>query len=274
MCQGAVHWLEKGGLLTQVEARSWQVEGLSDPDLLERIRAELLLLDRDSMQVKGGFSALVALMRTTPTYRWLCGMLGLPPILWLAEHAYKTVALNRRILSPPNTGGMACACDPPFHLGYRVTLYGACLLLNLLGSSGLLLILCATQEPVSSRGSLIDLVRTILVLNVPIGILWLGGLFTVRHRWRILSQQALMLVGEVGLLLLVLSGFWWVLKPFQTADGIKNLLFFGLSLALIGLLFGDLLKRFKALRLPAGLAILWLVSVAGLGWSLTLLALR
>jgi predicted DCC family thiol-disulfide oxidoreductase YuxK len=275
MCQGAVLWLEKAGLLKVIEARSWQSEGLLDPDLTERIRVELLLWDRDSSQVKGGFSALMALMRVTPAYRWLAGLLGLPPLLWLGEHAYKTVSLNRRILSPPNTGGMACACDPPFHLGYRVTLYGACLLLNLLGCTGLLLILLASQEPVSTgmsgfTGSLSALVRAMLVLNAPIGVLWLGGLLTIPRRWRALFQQTLVLMGESGILLLVLDGLWLLLKRFQMADGLNNALFGVLSLAFIGLLFWDLRKRLKALGLPMGLAILWQLSAAGLWFAMTI----
>jgi predicted DCC family thiol-disulfide oxidoreductase YuxK len=129
LCTRSVELLRRRGLLEKAEARPLdQAEslGLTEAEV-EGVRSEMLLRSRVTGESLRGFDALVKLLAIHGTCRFLAATAAVPPLRALGRAAYRLVALNRRILSPPATRGVACACDPPFRWGWRVALLVALL---------------------------------------------------------------------------------------------------------------------------------------------------
>ncbi|MBI4601139.1 MAG: DUF393 domain-containing protein, partial [Planctomycetes bacterium] len=131
ICARSVGVLRRLGLLERAEARPIdEAEELGlPPEEVERLRSGMLLVWRASGELARGFDALVRLLELHGRLRRLVAVLRVPPLRALGRAGYAFVASNRRILSPPATGGAACACDPPFHLGARAALLVALALL-------------------------------------------------------------------------------------------------------------------------------------------------
>ncbi len=122
LCTRSVALLRRRGLLEKVEARPLdQVEslGLTGTEV-EGVRSEMLLRSLVTGESLRGFDALVKLLEIHGKCRFLVATATVPPLRAPGRAAYRLVALNRRILSPPATRGVACACDPPFLWGWRV----------------------------------------------------------------------------------------------------------------------------------------------------------
>lgn len=250
MCGNAVNTLRQLGLLKQVAAVPWQESGLQDEVLESRIRSELLLRDSETGHVVGGFSAILELMRLTPAYRLPATVLKFPPLAWLGERVYKTISLNRRILSPPNTGGMACACDPPFHFGYRMGFILLLLLLNLVGCYSFV----AGAQPVWLAFS-----AAVLLWNAPFLLLWLICCLFLRSRFWVVVEQSCVLMGLMGIAFIGFNSLVALLVNLK-GSSLKFIdpLLMIFCLLLYGFLFRAFKRRSDALALPFWVPLNWL----------------
>jgi hypothetical protein len=122
-----VERLRRWKLLEAVEARSLDdAPGLGlPPERIVGLRSEILIWSPSSGEALSGYDGLVELLRLHGRASWLARAAAAPAIRPLGRAAYKLISLNRRILSPPATAGIACACDPPFRSGWRVALLAA-----------------------------------------------------------------------------------------------------------------------------------------------------
>lgn len=261
MCRKAVETLRQWKLLNGVKALAWDDSGLHDEALANRIRSELLLRNNTSGTVVGGFSAITALMRFTLLYGWLGFLFQIPPLSWLGQLFYKTIALNRRILSPPNTGGMACSCDPPPHRGYKLVLITMLLLLNLMGCYSFV----AGAQPVW-----LALSGSALLWNLPFLLLWLLALVLLRSRFKVVLEQSVVLMGLMGAAFI---GFNTLLAFLIRLPGFSaDLFLMAFCLLLYWLLFRAFRVRSQALALPLWIPMCWLTLSLGLPILLLLLA--
>lgn len=255
MCGNAVNALRQLGLLKQVAAVPWEKSGLQDEGLESRIRSELLLRDSETGQVLGGFSAVTELMRLTPAYRLLGTVLKFPPLAWLGERLYKIISLNRRILSPPNTGGMACACDPPFHLGYRIGFILILLFLNLVGCYSFV----AGAQPVW-----LAFMGVWVFWNIPFVMLWLVCLFALRKRLGVVVEQTGVLMGLMGLAFIVFNSLVALLVHLNwVAAKVLDPFLMIYCLLMYWGLFRSFRKRSQALALPVWVPICWIAFTLG-----------
>jgi hypothetical protein len=122
-----VERLRRWKLLEAVEARPLDdapALGLA-PEAADGLRSEMLLWSPSTGRALSGFDGLLEVLRLHGRAPRLVklgeGALGRP----LGRFAYRLVSLNRRILSPPATGGVACACDPPYRPRWRAALLAA-----------------------------------------------------------------------------------------------------------------------------------------------------
>lgn len=271
MCCNAVNALKQWKLLNGVQALPWDESGLQDKALEARIRSELLLRDDQTGQVWGGFQVITELMSLASFYQaplypglGLAVILKWPPVAWAGERVYKTIALNRRLLSPPNTGGLACACDPPFHPGYRVLLIGVLLLLNLVGCYSFV----AGAKPVW-----LALLGSALFWNFPFLLLWLVCLLFLFKRVLVVVEQSLVLMGMMGLALMVFNSLLALLMRFNmmTVQMLDPALMI-YCLLMYWALFYCFRKRSQALALPFWVPIFWLF--VSFGFPIFLLNVR
>jgi predicted DCC family thiol-disulfide oxidoreductase YuxK len=124
LCSASVEELRRRGLLAGIEARAIEdapALGLS-PERAEALRSELLLWSRASGSGASGFDGLLKLLEIQGKWRLLQTAFRLPPLRELGRFGYRLTSFNRRILSPPATGGAACACDPPDRPRWRQAL--------------------------------------------------------------------------------------------------------------------------------------------------------
>lgn len=124
LCLGAVDRLRRRGLLEGVSTvPTVEAATLGLPvDQVESTRSELLFLEAAGGPASQGFDAILRLLEIQGRWRWGTRLGRLPGVRMLGRLAYRIVAYNRRALSPPNTGGAACACDPPHRPGWRFAL--------------------------------------------------------------------------------------------------------------------------------------------------------
>lgn len=88
------------------------------------VHNELAVIDTAADRIRTGYDGILWLMRGG-RLAWLAPLLARGPLAWLGRHDYKTVAYNRRIISPVKRG-VACACDPDLHVGYRWLFIALC----------------------------------------------------------------------------------------------------------------------------------------------------
>lgn len=88
------------------------------------VHNELAVIDTTTDQIRTGYDGILWLMRGG-VFAWLVPLFARGPLAWLGRTDYKTVAYNRRIISPVKRG-IACACDPDLHMGYRTLFIVLC----------------------------------------------------------------------------------------------------------------------------------------------------
>lgn len=124
MCLKGVETLRRRGLLENAEPRPLDdAPGLGLPEAdVEALRSEMILWSRVSRTSSRGFDAVLRLLEVHGRGRLLRALARVPLFKALGSGLYQLVSRNRRILSPPATGGAACECDPPFRAGWRAAL--------------------------------------------------------------------------------------------------------------------------------------------------------
>lgn len=88
------------------------------------VHNEMAVIEPASGEIRTGYDAILWLMRSG-MFAWLVPLFARGPLAWLGRTDYKTVAYNRRIISPVKRG-VACACDPDLHVGYRTLFIVLC----------------------------------------------------------------------------------------------------------------------------------------------------
>lgn len=88
------------------------------------VHNELAVIDTATDEIRTGYDGILWLMRSGKL-SWLVPLFARGPLAWLGRTDYKTVAYNRRIISPVKRG-IACACDPDLHVGYRTLFIVLC----------------------------------------------------------------------------------------------------------------------------------------------------
>jgi predicted DCC family thiol-disulfide oxidoreductase YuxK len=122
MCVGSVELLRRRKLLERAEARPLDEAadfGLSAEDC-DALRGEMILHSRETGESLRGYDALIRLLELHGRLKALVRVSAIPPLRALGKIAYRLLSMNRRIISPPNNRGVACDCDPPFQLRWRV----------------------------------------------------------------------------------------------------------------------------------------------------------
>lgn len=122
LCKSIVGALSHIGLLEKVWAVRFEDMPPGECPAYDEVRSQVVLIDAISGRRLLGVSAFCELARIHGRYPHLTSLFCKPPVETLAGWIYKVIALNRRIISPP-VEKAACACDPPFHLGYRLALW-------------------------------------------------------------------------------------------------------------------------------------------------------
>jgi len=125
MCVGSVEVLRRRELLERAEAHPLDEApgfGLSDEEC-DALRGEMILHSRETGESLRGFDAIMKLLELHDRMKLLVRVSAMPALRTLGKATYKLVSMNRRIISPPNTGGVSCDCDPPFQLRWRVGLF-------------------------------------------------------------------------------------------------------------------------------------------------------
>jgi predicted DCC family thiol-disulfide oxidoreductase YuxK len=257
MCRGAVKLLERLGLARAISIRPWPQTDLPSEDLAERIRSEILLCEPDTREVLGGVQVLIRLLELHSRWRWLAPLLKWPPASRLLSVLYRTIALNRRILSPPPHRSLPCACDPPENPGARRQFYLALLLFTLIGMAAFAL--AVSGQPSERTGDVFQWIATALLLGwIPS---WLVGLLLFTGRMRELIQQSLVVSAISGIWLLGLSPVIWIVRLAGVLD---------VSMAPVGFLIAiaamdySLMRRLRTLGFPGWLHGVWLLSMLAL----------
>lgn len=211
LCIAAVNALARAGLVARDAVRAYQdLDGDVAARLWEAgIRNEMAAYDPASGEVWSGVRALLRATRGS-RLRPLVRVLELPPVTALLSLGYRLVSYNRRILAPREPGPVRCACDPDFHLGYRLGLVALLLATAVLLTLLLGVTLPLRPEPVPAMRSALDMlvlagsgwvVLMLLALRLPFEryVTWLGHLAV--------TMNAGLLVQVPGMLLsLVLAG--------------------------------------------------------------------
>ncbi len=89
------------------------------------VHNEMAVIEEATGEIRTGYDGILWLMESG-RLRWLTPLFRRGPLAWLCRADYRTIAYNRRILSPP-ARGIACACDPDLHVGFRWNFIGLCL---------------------------------------------------------------------------------------------------------------------------------------------------
>lgn len=264
MCQAVVAQLQRGGLLTEIQVSPLQAAPWASPDLWERGRSEVLLVDTQSAQVWGGVDALRQLLSRRAGFKLLSQVLNWPIFHALAQGFYKTLAYNRRILSPRSPNAIACACDPPPNIEATRQFYT--LLISLILLSLLAFIQGLSNSPAhlvhSNPWSLFNAITTASVVG------WLGTALTLKI---ILKPQARLILPQTlvsltrGSLYLLLGGLLLLwLRPNTGSSwlGGFGLLGLGLGMQALGSM-PALLRRMHTIGAPSWSPWLWLVIYLG-----------
>jgi predicted DCC family thiol-disulfide oxidoreductase YuxK len=274
MCQATVAKLERGGFLNGLqEVSPLQAAAWASPDLWERGRVEVLLVDTQSGQVWGGIDALIQLFSRKAGFKLLSKILQWPLCHGLAQGAYQMVGYNRRILSPPAPRALPCACDPPVNLTATRNLYT--LLVSLIFLSLLAFAQGASFSPARLTHLPVWTLFNALTTATVAG--WLSAALVFRlvmkERAQPLLPQTLVSL-TVGSLYLVLASVLLLYLPSHAGAGSMGAGgIFGLGLGIQALgMAPSLSKRLSTLGAPAWGAWLWvltyLASAIGCLWLL------
>jgi predicted DCC family thiol-disulfide oxidoreductase YuxK len=272
MCLSMMNALRFLGLNAGVQALSWQDAlqanpALGDSRLAEQIRREILLVLPESASLLRGVDVLSWLLGRKNTTRWLGGLLKVPGISGFTVWLYETLALNRRLVTPPQHPEVACSCDPPQSLRLRLRLYGLLLAVSLLG---LIAFSCALAATYQTRA-----IAIVFYLLISMGSGWLlayaGLALWLRSQFRLYFQQSLVVMAVGGLWLLVsailLESVHLALHAeFPFSVSFVSVLVLNLHTAIM--LFSTI-RRVRALRLSPVLPWLWLALYFG-GYLLSL----
>ncbi|MDF1700899.1 MAG: hypothetical protein P1V36_07045 [Planctomycetota bacterium] len=126
MCTQFSRVAEKRWLVGDAERRAADsFEGDEAVRLAEAgVHNELAVIEPASGEIRSGYDGILWLMRSG-SLGWLTPLFARGPLAWLGRTDYRTVAYNRRILSPVSRS-VTCACDPDLHRGYRWTFIVLC----------------------------------------------------------------------------------------------------------------------------------------------------
>ena len=126
MCTRFSRLAERRWLVGEAERRP--ADSFEGEDFLRLMEAgvhnELAVIEPGSGEIRTGYDGILWLMRGG-IFAWLVPLFAHGPLAWLGRADYKTVAYNRRILSPVKRD-VACACDPDLHVGYRANFIVLC----------------------------------------------------------------------------------------------------------------------------------------------------
>jgi hypothetical protein len=254
-----VELLRRWELLEPAEVRPLQDGselGLSKSEQ-EGLRSELLLWSpatRESFKGYDGILKLLALKGNHP----ILASIG---AWWMARRvgkwAYSLVSLNRRILSPPATGGIACECDPPFHLGYRSALFTV-LCLILLGGA----FLYGASLPGGTLETAVKnpWAKVLLAAGAGWALSLVAFLAALPGRFRDVFWQSLVVLALGALLLLPLAAANFLLVPLEAPPRAFVLLNSLTGAASLFLMLMATRRRHQRLGLPSWTPWLWLVS--------------
>lgn len=256
MCRGSVRFLDRLGLLRDVLVEDGNATEDLTAEQKERLRTAILLGEAGSGQLLGGASAVFELARIHGRIGALRWLVARWPFSRLADLLYCFVALNRRILSPPATGGMACACDPPYRPPYRAAL----LVVLVSGAVGGALAYGAAVA--AGRGAQTPLESAVRFAG---GLVagWLLGLgsasLVAPRRWRELFWQTLVVVALASLVLLPFAvahalGAW-----LAWSDFVRVIVNGGALGALGGLALRSIRRRADRLAWPDRIPWWWIV---------------
>lgn len=136
LCTRWVERLRRWKLLEAVEARPLDdAPGLGlSPERIDGLRSEILIWSPSSGEALSGYDGLVKLLQLHGRAPRLVRVGEAALVRPVGRAAYKLISLNRRILSPPATSGVACACDPPFRSAWRGALLAVLIVIAAGGS--------------------------------------------------------------------------------------------------------------------------------------------
>ena len=260
MCGQAVGNLKRVGLLKKVAARAWPDDDVTDPLLVEaithRIHSELVFYNPGTKELQGGFQGLLRLLEVENRYRPIQALLRLDPFATVGEQFYKTVSLNRRVLSPPAYSPIACDCDPPFVLRYRVALWIVLLAVAFIGSAvfgGALMVLHPERDPLVLAWQLTLAAGAGWALN------FLVFAIVLRNRYWDFVQQNLVVMA-IGIFWLMVSALGIVAAG---KSGVPVALLMPVTIGLVVLnsltMFRSMVLRSCALGFPRWVPCLWLM---------------
>lgn len=265
LCRAAVRGLERLDLLRK--AHAVRVEDVSrvkpsSPRDLESIltqtSSELVLYNMKTGRRLGGVSAAIELASIHGRFGVVASALRIPFVAMLASALYKTVALNRRTISPPDYPGPACRCDPPFNLGYALSFWAGVLVLLFTEIA----VFGWSLSPLHPGKGTWDTFFAVLAI---VGAGWAASALVLSLLHRGFISQSVMALASGLLLLYPLA----VLNRTALFVGVSPALLTALNWGLMGAVYLVVLlslrSRFKRLGLPAWttwLSIVLMVSAA------------
>lgn len=269
MCRGAVGWLNRLGLVKRVEVvgvtADRHFDGVYPDGLYERLKVELILWDPATKNALGGAEALIALARLHRKFGLLTGLFHFPGVLWVGQRLYKIISMNRRLLSPLPYTPIPCACDPPFHLGYRLSLWTVALMFAGVANTlyGLSLAQVFTERPAWDM-----LCQWWAAGSAAWGSVALAfGLLFRRQRGLVLLQQ-LGMVAAIGSIWLVFFALFNLLSGSLMHAGRLMAGINGVELlVMVQVMFSDLRGRVRTLAFPTWVPWLWLTVFLGVSVS-------
>ena len=124
-CVASLGKLRRLGLLERVEAVPLEEAGGRGlpPERVEGLRSEMLLWSRGTGETASGFDVILKLLEVHGRAPALRTLGTSRPGRTLGQAVYRLVSLNRRIITPAATRGIACECDPPYHAGWRAAIF-------------------------------------------------------------------------------------------------------------------------------------------------------
>lgn len=266
MCTTGVHWLQRLHLDDTVQVISWQEAVEKEPALeqteqAEWIRSEMLLVLPEEQRIVRGPAVFGTLLSLKPSTRWLGKLLQMQPAQRATGWLYETIALNRRVLTPPKQPQLACACDPPANRRVQMRFYIVLLTISLLG-----LIAFSGAVAVNYQQRTFPIVLHLLVAMAGGWLLAYTGLWILlRNRFVEALQQSVVIM-TIGGLWLLFSAALIALGPFGTVAGITApisfLIVWTLNLHTAVMMFSTV-RRSIALHFPPILPWLWLALYFG-----------
>ncbi|HEY9745240.1 MAG TPA: DCC1-like thiol-disulfide oxidoreductase family protein [Oculatellaceae cyanobacterium] len=263
LCQSGVSWLKWLRLDEGVDALTWQDAVAQQPSLTqsgwaEKIAGEVLLVLPDG-QVLGGANAAVWLLERKPRTRWVANLLGASWGLRASRWLYETVALNRRILTPPKQTQVACSCEPPENPAVRRRLYLLLLAVSLLG----LVVFSYTLAAIYGRAALDIIFHLLIAMGGGWILAYIGLWLLLRERFIVAFRQSLVVMAIGGLWLLVASALLASINLVARASGAvawTSILSLNMHTAVM---FLSVLRRSAALHFPPATPWLWLLLYFG-----------